>query len=133
MFSRSLSDLNNPSAVQFVTSVFWFPFRKFFKGYWLIWSWNHGYLSLVRTRAGKMPTPQENLSLVEQASCLFLKIVLNASSYLHYITNYQCPMPNAQCPITNAQLPFYQLCILIKKLPGQSLSQQQSCDYSCQR
>jgi hypothetical protein len=26
------------------------------------------------TRAGKMPTPQENLSLVEQASCLFLKM-----------------------------------------------------------
>ena len=79
-----------------------------------------------------MPTPQENLSLVEQASGLFLKIVLNASSYLHYITNYQCPMP---C-LANAlfgQLPFDQLCILIEKLPGQSLSQQQSCDYSCQR
>jgi hypothetical protein len=38
--------------------------------------------------AGKMPTPQENLSLVEQASCLFLKIVPNASSYLHDVTNY---------------------------------------------
>jgi hypothetical protein len=30
---------------------------------------------LFLKRAGKMPTPQENLSLVEQASCLFLKIV----------------------------------------------------------
>jgi hypothetical protein len=36
-----------------------------------------------------MPTPQENLSLVEQASCLFLKIVPNASSYLQDVTNYQ--------------------------------------------
>lgn len=39
----------------------------------------------------------------------------------------------SQCPMPNSQLPFDQLCILIKKLPGQSLSQQQSCDYSCQR
>src|SRR4028119_1498579 len=74
MFSRSLSDFNNPSVVQFVTSVFWFPFDKFFKGYWLTWTLNHGYLSLVMTRAGETPTPQENLSLVEQASCLFLKM-----------------------------------------------------------
>ena len=74
MFSRSLSDFNNPSVVEFVTSVFWFPFDKFFKGYWLSWALNRGYLSLVMTRAGKMPTPQENLSLVEEASCLFLKM-----------------------------------------------------------
>jgi len=35
-----------------------------------------GILPVLENGAGRMPTPQENLVFVEQASCLFLRMVL---------------------------------------------------------
>ena len=60
-----------------------------------------------------MPVPQENLSFVEQASCLLLTMVQDISrNKLNYDTAYiavlkkvryaLCPMPYALCPMPYA-------------------------------